>query len=182
MDSFELRLIAQHLERSAMRDVTQWLGVFQSANTYPSIVSVNLLWPMNFGQTIMSTCSACISHIYQSANAIANRSVLMSHSKKVQKEYFEPQTSASEEGLETLTSSYRVTYHCNSNHKQEQPTLQKMTINHIKFSPIPVVWLTTVLVYFYYQLDAQVVYFNTFIMLLYMFRALLCSSSGGQLY
>jgi len=35
--------------------------------------------------------------------------------------------------------------------------------------------------YFYYQLDAQIFYFNTFIILLYMFRALLCSSSGGQI-
>jgi len=32
-----------------------------------------------------------------------------------------------------------------------------------------------------YQLAAQILYFNTFIVLLYMFRALLCSSSGGQL-
>jgi len=34
---------------------------------------------------------------------------------------------------------------------------------------------------FFYQLDAQILYFNTFIAFLYMFRALLCSSSGGQL-
>ena len=34
---------------------------------------------------------------------------------------------------------------------------------------------------FFYQLDAQILYFNTFITLLYMFRALLCSSSGGQI-
>jgi len=35
----------------------------------------------------------------------------------------------------------------------------------------------------FYQLDAQILYiFNTFITFLYMFRALLCSSSGGQLY
>ena len=34
----------------------------------------------------------------------------------------------------------------------------------------------------FYQLDAQILYFNTFIILLYMFRALLCSSSAGQLY
>jgi len=34
---------------------------------------------------------------------------------------------------------------------------------------------------FFYQLDAQILYFNTFIILIYMFRALLCSSSGGQL-
>jgi len=33
-----------------------------------------------------------------------------------------------------------------------------------------------------YQLDAQIIYFNTFITFLYLFRALLRSSSGGQLY
>jgi len=33
----------------------------------------------------------------------------------------------------------------------------------------------------FYQLDAQVLYFNTFITFLYMFRALLCSSSGEQI-
>ena len=38
------------------------------------------------------------------------------------------------------------------------------------------------LIVFFYQLDAQILYFNTFIILLYMFRALLCPSSGGQLY
>jgi len=32
-----------------------------------------------------------------------------------------------------------------------------------------------------YQLDAQILYFNTFITLLYMFRTLLCSSSGLQI-
>jgi len=35
---------------------------------------------------------------------------------------------------------------------------------------------------FSYQLDAQILYFNTFIIFLYMFRALLCSSSGEKLY
>ena len=39
----------------------------------------------------------------------------------------------------------------------------------------------TMMVIFYYQLDAQILYFNTFIILLYMFRALLCSFSGGQI-
>ena len=34
----------------------------------------------------------------------------------------------------------------------------------------------------FYQLDAQILYFDTFIILLYMFRASLCSSSGGQMY
>ena len=33
----------------------------------------------------------------------------------------------------------------------------------------------------FYQLDAQILCFNTFITFLYMFRALLCSSSGGQI-
>jgi len=36
-------------------------------------------------------------------------------------------------------------------------------------------------VYFYYQLYAQILYFNTFIIILYMFRALLRSSSGEQI-
>ena len=35
---------------------------------------------------------------------------------------------------------------------------------------------------FFYQLGAQIIYFNIFITFLYMFRALLCSSSGAQLY
>ena len=34
--------------------------------------------------------------------------------------------------------------------------------------------------FFFYQPHAQILYFNTFITFLYMFRALLCSSSGGQ--
>jgi len=33
---------------------------------------------------------------------------------------------------------------------------------------------------FFSQFDAQILYFNTFITFLYMFRALLCPSSGGQ--
>jgi len=33
----------------------------------------------------------------------------------------------------------------------------------------------------FYQLYAQILYFNTFITFIYMFRALLCSSSGGQI-
>ena len=32
-----------------------------------------------------------------------------------------------------------------------------------------------------YQLDAKILYFNTLITSLYMFRALLCSSSGGKI-
>jgi len=39
-----------------------------------------------------------------------------------------------------------------------------------------------IVIVFFYQLDAQILYFNTFITFLYMLRALLCSSSGGQLY
>jgi len=38
------------------------------------------------------------------------------------------------------------------------------------------------MVVFSYQRDVQILYFNTFLTFLYMFRALLCSSSGGQLY
>jgi len=37
------------------------------------------------------------------------------------------------------------------------------------------------MIVFFYQLDAQILYFNTFITFLYMFRALLRSSSGGQI-
>jgi len=33
----------------------------------------------------------------------------------------------------------------------------------------------------FYQLDAKILYFNTFTILLYMFGALLCSSSRGQI-
>ena len=37
------------------------------------------------------------------------------------------------------------------------------------------------MIVFFYQLYAQILYFNKFTILLYMFRALLCSSSGGQI-
>jgi len=37
------------------------------------------------------------------------------------------------------------------------------------------------MIVFFYQLDTQILYCNTFITFLYMFRALLCSSSGGQI-
>jgi len=37
------------------------------------------------------------------------------------------------------------------------------------------------IIFFFYQLDAQILYFSTFITFLNMFRALLCSSSGGQI-
>jgi len=39
-----------------------------------------------------------------------------------------------------------------------------------------------IMIVFLYQLDAQILYFNIFITFFYMFRALLYSSSGGQLY
>ena len=39
----------------------------------------------------------------------------------------------------------------------------------------------SVIIVFFYQLDAQILYFNTLITSLNMFRALLCSSSGGQI-
>jgi len=37
------------------------------------------------------------------------------------------------------------------------------------------------IVFFFCQLDAQILYFNTFILFFYMFRALLCLSSEGQI-
>ena len=37
-----------------------------------------------------------------------------------------------------------------------------------------------IMIVFFYQLDTQIVYYKTFIIFIYMFRALLCSSSGGQ--
>ena len=37
------------------------------------------------------------------------------------------------------------------------------------------------MIVFVYQLDAQIVYFNIRIIFFYMFRAPLCSSSGGQI-
>jgi len=39
-----------------------------------------------------------------------------------------------------------------------------------------------IMIVFFYQLDAQILCFNTFMTFLYMFRVLLRSSSGGQLY
>ena len=39
-----------------------------------------------------------------------------------------------------------------------------------------------IMIVIFYQPDAQILYFNAFITFLYMFRELLCSSSGGQLY
>jgi len=35
--------------------------------------------------------------------------------------------------------------------------------------------------FFFYQLGAQILYLNTLITSLYMFQALLCSSSGGRI-
>ena len=43
------------------------------------------------------------------------------------------------------------------------------------------IWTTLYNNSVFYQLDAQILYFNTLITSLYMFRALLCSSSGGQI-
>jgi len=40
---------------------------------------------------------------------------------------------------------------------------------------------TELMIVFFQQLDAQIRYFNTFITFFYMFRAPLCSSSGGQI-
>jgi len=61
---------------------------------------------------------------------------------------------------------------------------------HVVYVPIPYTGDTNTrnneqpiqMIVFFYYLDAQILYFNTFTTLLYMFRALLCSSSGGQLY
>ena len=41
--------------------------------------------------------------------------------------------------------------------------------------------LHLVIIVFFYQLHEQVLYLNAFITFLYMFRALLCSFSGGQI-
>jgi len=49
------------------------------------------------------------------------------------------------------------------------------------FTFISHIILGIIIVFFFYQLDAQILYYNTFIIFLYMFRALLCSSSGGQI-
>jgi hypothetical protein len=38
-----------------------------------------------------------------------------------------------------------------------------------------------IMIVIFYQLVVQIIYFNTFIIFLYMFRALLCLSSGGQI-
>jgi len=38
-----------------------------------------------------------------------------------------------------------------------------------------------IIIVFFYQLDAQILYITTFITSLHMFRAQLCSSSGGQI-
>jgi len=42
-------------------------------------------------------------------------------------------------------------------------------------------FIITDMIVFFFELDAHSLYFNTFIIFLYMFRALLCSSSGGQI-
>ena len=41
--------------------------------------------------------------------------------------------------------------------------------------------LYVIMIVFFYQLDAQILFFITFIMFLYMSQALLCSSSGRQI-
>jgi len=46
---------------------------------------------------------------------------------------------------------------------------------------INIITLYDSLFFIFYQLDAQILYSNIFITFLYMFRELLCSSSGGQL-
>ena len=60
-----------------------------------------------------------------------------------------------------------------------------LTSNKIFLRIFSCVWFTVhlnrMIVYFYYQLDAQILYFNTFVIFLYMFRALLRSSSGEQI-
>jgi len=38
------------------------------------------------------------------------------------------------------------------------------------------------MIVFFYKLEALILYFSTFTLFLYMFRALLRSSSGGKLY
>jgi len=43
-------------------------------------------------------------------------------------------------------------------------------------------YILSVLMVFFTNLMKKILYFNTLIILLYMFQALLCSSSGGQLY
>ena len=60
----------------------------------------------------------------------------------------------------------RIIIHKRNNTKNTVQTVQN-TVNIISL---------------FYQLDAHVLYFHTFITFLYMFRVLLCSSSGGQLY
>ena len=61
--------------------------------------------------------------------------------------------------------------------------LEDWTANEIKYT-LFYIFLTVhsnIMTVFLYQLDAQILYFSTFITFLYMFRALLCSSLGGQI-
>jgi len=69
----------------------------------------------------------------------------------------------------TRVASYRQTY---SRRKRQ---------GKLKYKTCDFVDVVKFIVYFYYQLDARILYFNTFITFLYMFRALLCSSSGGKI-
>jgi len=55
--------------------------------------------------------------------------------------------------------------------------LQKK-LTHITFFCVLLDLYPNIMTVFFYQLDAQILYINTFITFLYMFRALLCSSSG----
>jgi len=63
-----------------------------------------------------------------------------------------------------------------------QSVLDALAIKGKDFYILLAVHSNIMIVHFYYQLGAQILYFNTFITLLYMFRVLLCPSSGGQLY
>ena len=54
-----------------------------------------------------------------------------------------------------------------------------LTFLHINFDVLLTVHLSIILPVD--QLNAQILFFNKFIIFLYMFRALLCTSSGGQI-
>jgi len=52
---------------------------------------------------------------------------------------------------------------------------------YFTFTYVPRLPISVLVIVLFYQLDVQILYFNTFITFLYMFRALLCTSSGGQI-
>ena len=56
------------------------------------------------------------------------------------------------------------------------------SMKNLKYSVFKINLMKLWIYIFFYQLVAQILYFNTFITFLYMFRALLCSSSGEQLH